>query len=84
MGFSFDLEIIYLAHKLGYKICEEPVVWFDAPGSKVQATKEAYRFLRDLLKIKVNNLSGAYKAANPSYRTAYPVLPTQHFSGRAW
>ncbi len=63
MGFSFDLEILYLAFKLGYKVAEVPVQWFDAPGSKVDPIKEAQRFLRDLVKIKMNDLQGDYANA---------------------
>lgn len=63
LGFSFDLEILYLASKLGYKIAEVPVSWIDAPGSKVDTRKEAQRFLRDLLKIKFNDLKGVYANA---------------------
>ncbi len=59
-GFSFDLEILYLADKLGYRIAEVPVSWYDAPGSKVDTTKEMQRFLRDLVKIKVRDLRGGY------------------------
>jgi len=59
-GFSFDLEILYLAQKFGYRTVELPVIWFDAPGSKVNATKEAGRFLRDLFKIKLNDWRGVY------------------------
>ena len=60
MGFSFDLEILYLASRLGYKVAEVPVSWVESPGSKVNATREALRFLRDLAKIKVNDLRGMY------------------------
>ena len=59
-GFSFDLEILYLASRLGYKIAEVPVAWVDAPGSKVDTRLEAQRFLRDLLIIKWNDLRGIY------------------------
>lgn len=61
MGFSFDLEILYLAAKFGYKIVEVPVDWIDAPGSKVDPTKEAMRFVRDLAKIRWNDIRGAYR-----------------------
>lgn len=61
MGFSFDLEILYLAAKYGYKIAEVPVSWIDAPGSKVDTRKEVQRFLRDLMKIKTNDLKGVYR-----------------------
>lgn len=60
MGFSFDLEILYLATKLGYRVAEVPVAWVDAPGSKVDPVKEMRRFLRDLAKIKLNDLRGVY------------------------
>lgn len=61
MGFSFDLEILYLASKYGYKIAEVPVAWVDAPGSKVDTRKEVQRFLRDLMKVKMNDLKGVYR-----------------------
>ncbi len=60
MGFSFDLEILYLANKFRYNIAEVPVTWIDAPGSKVDPIKEAQRFIRDLLKIKLTDLRGGY------------------------
>ena len=63
MGFSFDLEILYLAAKFGYRIAEVPVAWIDAPGSKVDTRKEVQRFIRDLLKIKMNDLRGMYANA---------------------
>ncbi len=62
-GFSFDLEILYLANKFGYRIAEVPITWVDAPGSKLDPTKEAQRFLRDLIKIKLNDLKGTYANA---------------------
>ncbi|MEI8309003.1 MAG: dolichyl-phosphate beta-glucosyltransferase [Chloroflexales bacterium] len=62
-GFSFDLEILYLAARLGYRVAEVPVSWIDAPGSKVDTTREIQRFLRDLLRIKWNDLRGVYARA---------------------
>ncbi len=62
-GFSFDLEILYLAARLGYRVAEVPVTWIDAPGSKVDTTREVQRFLRDLLRIKWNDLRGVYARA---------------------
>ena len=60
MGFSVDLEILYLAFKVGYKVAEVPVTWVDAPGSKVDARKEVQRFVRDIVTIKKNDFQGVY------------------------
>jgi len=59
-GFSFDLEVLYLASKLGYKIAELPVSWIDAPGSKVNARKEVQRFIKDIFRILSNDFKGVY------------------------
>jgi len=59
-GFSFDLELLYLSSRLGLKVAEVPVRWHDAPGSKVEPLKEARRFLRDVGRIRINDLRGAY------------------------
>lgn len=60
-GFSFDLEILYLAFKLGYKVAEVPVSWIDAPGSKVDARKEVQRFVKDIFRILSNDVKGIYQ-----------------------
>lgn len=61
MGFSFDLEHLYLAQKYNMRIAEVPVQWVDAPGSKVDTRKEVQRFVRDLCKIKLNDWKGNYE-----------------------
>ncbi len=62
-GFSFDLEVLYLAFKLHYRVAEVPVHWVNAPFSKVNSSKEVRRFLRDLFKIKLNDVRGIYANA---------------------
>ena len=48
-GFGFDVEILYLAYKMGYKVKEGPVSWREAKRSKV-------RFFLDPLKMFINIL----------------------------
>ena len=60
LGFSFDLELLYLAQKLGYRIAEIPVHWFDAPDSKVDAVRDSLKFLRDLWLIRKYDFQGLY------------------------
>jgi dolichyl-phosphate beta-glucosyltransferase len=62
LGFSFDLELIYLATKFGYRIAEVPVHWFDAPGSKVDSVRDSVRFFRDIFAVKQLDRRGAYES----------------------
>lgn len=58
--FSFDVEILYIAKKLSYKIKEAPVVWIDKEGSKVRLIRDSFRMLVDLFRIRWNNVLGKY------------------------
>lgn len=60
LGFSFDLELLYLATKLGYRVAEVPVHWFDAPGSKVDSVRDSLRFFRDIFAVRALHRRGAY------------------------
>lgn len=51
-GFSFDVEILYIARKLGLKTAEVAVNWTNIPGSKVNVIIDGIRMLRDLIKIR--------------------------------
>ncbi|MDY7541902.1 glycosyltransferase family 2 protein [Cryobacterium breve] len=74
-GFSFDLEVIYLAGRLGLSTAEVPVEWIDAPGSTVDAAKVSLQFVADLVKIKVHDLRGGYTVTghSPVSRASSPA-----------
>lgn len=59
-GFSFDVEVLVIARRLGYSIAEIPVNWSDAEGSKVRVGRHLLRVLSELLAIYWNNLRGVY------------------------
>jgi dolichyl-phosphate beta-glucosyltransferase len=50
--FSFDVELLFLAQKLGFKIKEEPVRWANSPATKVNPVTDATRMFIDLLRIR--------------------------------
>jgi len=58
--FSFDVEMLYIGRKLGYKIKEVPICWFNNPHTKVNFLKDGYRMCLDLIKIRLNELKGMY------------------------
>ncbi|MFC1745972.1 dolichyl-phosphate beta-glucosyltransferase [Candidatus Riflebacteria bacterium] len=60
-GFSFDVEILYLAGKQGYKVIEIPVNWVDQEGSKVNVFVDSPKMLWQMILIKIRDIFGAYK-----------------------
>ena len=50
-GFSFDVEVLYLARKSGYQIAEVPVMWIQGEDSRVSFFRDSTRMLKDLFKI---------------------------------
>ncbi len=59
-GFSFDVEILFLAERKGYTIQEVPVRWFHAPDSKVRLLRDPFFMLIDLIKIRMFWLLNRY------------------------
>lgn len=57
---AFDVEILYLAQRLGYRIREVPVEWHYSNETKVNPLKDSWRNLRDVLTVRWNALRGAY------------------------
>jgi dolichyl-phosphate beta-glucosyltransferase len=83
-GFSFDLELIYLCGRLGHAVAEVPVEWIDAPGSKVEEAKVVVGFLKDLVRIRVNDLRGVYSDRRMRSVAGLPTQSTGTASDRSW
>ena len=60
-GFAFDVEILYIAQKCGFKIKEQPVRWTNSPASKVHLLKGSLSMILELLKIRLYNWKGYYR-----------------------
>jgi glycosyltransferase involved in cell wall biosynthesis len=60
MGWTFDVEILYIARKFGYMIAEIPIPWYYRPNSKVRVWRDSLQMARDLLAIRRNGKSGLY------------------------
>ena len=58
--FSFDVEVLALAKKIGYKIKEVPVIWNNPSDSKVNL-KSYFEVLKDLFKIRWYLWTNNYK-----------------------
>lgn len=59
-GFSFDVEVLLMAQRQGYRIAEVPVNWEHQPGSRVNLVLDSLRMARDLFIIRAHALRGDY------------------------
>lgn len=60
VGWSFDVEVIYIARRRGFRIVEMPIDWYFNPESKISVLSDSARMAFDLLKIRVNAAKGVY------------------------
>ena len=58
---GFDLETLYIARKLGFKIAEVPVEWYEYGERKeVSPIKDSWEGFRDLIRVRFNASTGKY------------------------
>jgi glycosyltransferase involved in cell wall biosynthesis len=48
-GYAFDVELLWLAGRLGLEVEVVPVTWLDVPGSTVHVVRDSSRMLLDLV-----------------------------------
>ena len=58
---AFDVELIFLARKLGFKITEVPVRWGHDDRSKMHPFRDGFRMGMEVLKVRWWAWSGKYR-----------------------
>lgn len=58
---AFDVEIIFIAQKFGYKIAEVPIEWAHVETDRVSPVKDSLHMAVDVVKIRIYDLLGKYK-----------------------
>jgi len=69
-GWTFDVEALFIAHKMGYPIREVPIPWYYHANSKIKVGRDALQMGTDLLKIRWKALRGHYHAEKDSPHTS--------------
>jgi len=62
LGWSFDVELLYIARLRGYRILEIGIPWYYNPESKIRVLRDSWRMFFDLLTIRRNGRRGVYDA----------------------
>jgi dolichyl-phosphate beta-glucosyltransferase len=55
-----DVEVLYIARRLGYRIAEVPVAWTHAEDTKIRPLGDSVHAFSDLVKIRLNAARGLY------------------------
>lgn len=58
---GFDVEVLFLARKRGYKIREVPVVWRYDANTKVSPLRDSIHLFRDVCFVRWNDWRGRYR-----------------------
>jgi dolichyl-phosphate beta-glucosyltransferase len=53
-GWGFDVEVLYLARRMGYRVAEVPVRWSHSADSKIRPFRAGLQVLRDTLRIRLH------------------------------
>ena len=59
-GMSFDVEVLFVARRRGYRIVEVPITWYFDPDSRVRLVRDSLRMGLDLLTVRYNAWRGVY------------------------
>ena len=59
-GWAFDVEILHVARRRGYRIVEVPIDWYYGEGSRVSPLSDSWHMLREVLRIRRNGNAGLY------------------------
>jgi len=59
-GWSFDIEILSIARRRGYRIQEIPIPWYFNPATKLNPIKDALQMALDIWTIRKNAQRGLY------------------------
>ncbi|MEA2561814.1 MAG: dolichyl-phosphate beta-glucosyltransferase [Acidobacteriota bacterium] len=57
-GFAYDVELVWLARRHGYRVIEVGVIWVDSPDSRVDPVRSSLAMLRDVVRMRIRHSGG--------------------------
>lgn len=66
-GYGFDVELLYIAQRLGLDIVEVPVDWYYGDDSRVRPVHDTLTMVGELLQIRRNGRAGLYDATTGAH-----------------
>lgn len=67
-GWASDVEVLYLARKLGYEIKELPVQWWYDADTRVRSGTDSISMLKEVIAVRLNDMLGRYSYSERDIR----------------
>lgn len=67
-GWAFDIEVLYIARRLGLRVEEVPIEWHYRELSRVSMMRDSFRMARDVLRVRGNAIRGRYERGGDERR----------------
>lgn len=64
-GWAFDVEVLVIGRKLGYKVAQVPVRWVNDPNSKVHMLSDGPKMVLDMIKVRWKHRNLRPTGGNP-------------------
>jgi len=66
-GWAFDVEVLYIARRRGYRIVEVPIDWYYGEGSRVSPLRDSWNMFWEVIRIRRNGRAGLYDRPDPPF-----------------
>ena len=64
LGWSFDVEALFIALRRGYRVVGVPIDWYFDSDSRVNPANDTLHMVRDVLQIRLNGWLGVYERSH--------------------
>jgi dolichyl-phosphate beta-glucosyltransferase len=71
-GIGFDVELLFIAKRRGYKIREVPITWYFDADSRMRLVQDSLNILREIWEIRQNWRKGFYEKKTTSEADRQP------------
>lgn len=60
-GWAFDVEVLFIALRHGYRLVEVPITWYYRPQSRVHPIRDSISMFLEVLHVRLNGWRGRYR-----------------------
>ena len=59
-GWGFDVEVLFIALRRGYRLVEVPITWYYRPQTKISPMRDSINMFIEVMRVRINGWRGVY------------------------